>query len=70
MAKPKTKDATCDPAEGAISDGADSTADGGEESPERAPKTVITPVAERIGESGNNLRRRGEWYQRRTGSGS
>ena len=70
MAKPKTKDATCDPAEAAISDSADSAADDGEDSSERSPKTVITPVAERIGESGNNLRRRGEWYQRRTGSGS
>ena len=69
MAKPKTKDAACDPAERTTSDKPDSAA-GGEESSERVPKTIITPVAERIGEGRNNLQRRAEWYQRRTGSGS
>jgi hypothetical protein len=70
MAKPRIKDATCDTAEGTTLERDDSSADGGEETSERAPKIVITPVAQRIGESRDNLQQRGEWYQRRTGSDS
>lgn len=31
------------------------------------PQTSIRPVTEKIGESDDNLRSRGEWYRRRTG---
>jgi len=70
MAKAKTKDDSCDLTERTASDTVDSTADGGDESSARVPKTIITPVSKRIGESRNNLQRRGDWYQRRTGGGA
>ena len=71
MAKRKTKDDSCDLTEQTTSGAGDSTtaADGDHESSARVPKTIITPVSKRIGESRNNLQRRGEWYQRRTGGG-
>lgn len=72
MAKRKTEDDYCDTSE-QTSSGAGETMtaeDGGEQSSARAPKTVITPVSKRIGESGNNLQRREDWYQRRTRGGA
>lgn len=33
------------------------------------PRAVIRPVTEKIGESSDNLRGRGEWYGQRTGLG-
>jgi hypothetical protein len=68
MAKLKSKDASCDLPKRTTSDAVDSTADAGDESRERVPKTIITPVTKRIGESKDNLQRRGDWYQRRSGS--
>lgn len=71
MAKAKTKDDSCDLTEQTTSSAGETTttAEGDEESAARVPKTIITPVSERIGESKNNLQRRGDWYQRRTGGG-
>jgi len=34
------------------------------------PNQEIKPVKEKIGEDRDNLRKRGEWYQRRTGDSS
>ncbi len=70
MTKTKTKDDSCDLTEGTTSGNVDSTADDSDESYAHVPKTIITPVSKRIGESKNNLQRRGDWYQRRTGGGA
>ena len=77
MTKRKTKDDSCDLTEQTTSSAGKAktaaamtaAAESGEESSARVPKTIITPVSKRIGEVRNNLKRRGEWYQRRTGSG-
>lgn len=37
---------------------------------EEGPRAVVAPVREKIGEDRDNLRQRGEWFQRRTGSRS
>jgi hypothetical protein len=66
----KRKDASCEPTEQTTPDTAGSNADKDVEPSVRTPKTIITPVKKRIGESRNNLQSRGDWYQRRTGSGS
>jgi hypothetical protein len=34
--------------------------------PEGRPAKPIKPVAKRIGEAGGNLRRRGEWFRKRS----
>jgi hypothetical protein len=47
--------------------GADSPEAGREDSADGRPRTRITPVAEKIGEGEDNLRKRSDWYQRRTG---
>ncbi len=70
MAKAKTKDKSCGQPERAASVAVDLTAHDGEEASVGVPKTIITPVSKRIGESRNNLQRREDWYQRRTGSGT
>lgn len=70
MAKTKTKDDSCDLTKQTTSSTVDSTIGGDDESSTRVPKTIITPVSKRIGESRNNLQQRGDWYQRRTGGGA
>lgn len=46
---------------------ADETEDRRATSGRNRPATMIRPVKEKIGESDDNLRARGEWYRRRTG---
>ena len=70
MEKKNTKDDSCDPTQGPTSVKGDSTADDSDESCAHVPKTVIRPVSKRIRESKNNLQRREDWYQRRTGGGT
>jgi uncharacterized protein YjbJ (UPF0337 family) len=44
--------------------------DSDEKSKDDRPHQEIEPVKEKIGEARDNLRKRGEWYQRRTGGSS
>lgn len=46
-----------------------SSEDGCDKSYDSRPRTVIKPVAKKIGESHDNLRGRSDWYGRRTGGG-
>lgn len=42
--------------------------EGGATSPDDGLRRGLKPVAEKVGEDGDNLRGREEWYRRRSGS--
>ena len=52
------------------SDEKDSDQKSNQKSKDDRPNQEIKPVKEKIGEDRDNLRKRGEWYQRRTGDSS